>query len=427
MNIMSLIIYGFMSLVTLVSSLFPVEAVKPLEETDFVPAVRFMVCSDTHINSENDPKLQRIEKAISLSYEIASQDETYNNLDAVLFAGDLTDGGTDEQFSAFNNAVKASVRDGTEILAIVANQHDSWVSSANSNKWIKEITGKDSDFNVNINGFHIIGISTTKMEKLKYGVEQRTWLEAQLMSAKLEDSEKPVFVCHHENLSNTIYGSEYWDADWFKDVIFRYSNVVHFSGHSHYPLNDPRSIWQGNITAVGTGSMSYLEFAVDGEEPVYPEGNDNTAQMWIIEASNDNIVHLRGYDVLNSDLLCEYYIFAKSGKETNAYSPYSQKARSSAPKFSDEANLTVTENGNKYTVSAPAAESTDGNPVFLYRVTVKDAGGNEVYSTYKLNNYWLVNQYKNISFDIEANEGYTVEILAENCYSMQSDKLIYKF
>lgn len=55
-----------------------------------------------------------------------------------------------------------------------------------------------------------------------------------------------------------------------------------------------------------------------------------------------------------------------------------------------------------YSVSVPAAESTDGNIVFLYRIFVYDQDGKIVSSDIKLNNYWLGDTYDNITFKVKA-------------------------
>ena len=40
------------------------------------------------------------------------------------------------------------------------------------------------------------------------------------------------------------------------DTLSAYPNAVAFSGHSHWTLNDERSIWQGAFTAVSVPSLS---------------------------------------------------------------------------------------------------------------------------------------------------------------------------
>lgn len=390
---------------------------------DFVPVVRFMACSDTHIGSADDFKLDRIKKAIAFCYETAENDETYNKLDAVMFAGDLTDSGTDEQFEAFESTVKGAVRDGTEILAIVAKEHDSTTNGKKSTEWCKKITGKDSDFHTVINGFHFIGISTSKNEGQNHSLAQRTWLKKELKAATADDKNRPVFVFNHEHVSGTVYGSranEGWGITDFKSTLGKFPQAVHLSGHSHYPLNDPRSVWQGNFTAIGTSSMNYMEFTVDNDKTVHPEGCGNAAQAWLIEVDSSYRIRLRGFDVLTSEWLCDYLIRDLSDKETYDFTPYNQEKLSSAPEFDKDAGITAVPAEGKYRITFPAADSTDGNPVFLYRISVLDKNGMTAHSEYFISNYWSSQPDETITVTVEAEPGNTVNVLAENAYGMQS-------
>lgn len=423
----------FLSIITIITStlgISPKRPIVPQEQAEsFNPVIRFFVCSDTHIESATDFKLDRIKKAIEFSYNTAQNDESYKNLDAVVFCGDVTNSGTDEQFKAFGNAVKSSVKGNTQILALVAKSHDSSENGKKSTEYCTEITGRDSDFNAVINGFHFIGMSTAKAENVNHNLKQKTWLNKQLRAAKKEDAEKPIFVFHHEHVLGTVYGSSAFDG-WgnfaFRSVVMRYPQVVDFSGHSHYPLNDPRSIWQGAFTAVGTGSMNYMEFTVDKDRTVHPEGCGNAAQAWIVEVDSDYRIRLRGFDVITGNWLCDYLIKNPTDTRSYAYTPYNQKALSSAPEFDEDSTLTCTESDGKYTVTAPTAKSTDGKIVFLYRVKVMNKSGIVVHNEYKLNNYWTTELYQNISFTVDAKAGYTISVTAENAYKMKSEPLSIK-
>jgi hypothetical protein len=75
--------------------------------------------------------------------------------------------------------------------------------------------------------------------------------------------------------------------------------VVNFCGHSHSPLTDPRSIWQGDYTSLNTGSLAYLGVPIVGHpdyntagvtatnnrgswEKTGSEGNTRTGGMYYI-------------------------------------------------------------------------------------------------------------------------------------------------
>jgi len=416
----------FTAIITFFSSLFIHPVIEQKKAENFVPVVRFMVCSDTHVNGADDPQTEKIEKAINFCYDMAAQDENYKNLDAVMFVGDCTNSGTDEQFDAFGKAVTSAVKDGTEILAVVAKNHDGYKQQSHARERIKGITGHDADFNITINGFHFIGLSVSETEGTRYSAKQKTWLKKQLKAANKEDSEKPIFVCNHEHVKDTVYGSrsnEGWGVNSLKNVLSRYQQVVHFSGHSHYPVNDPRSIWQGDFTAIGTGSMYYMELTVDNDRTVHTDDGNNFSQALLVEVDADNQVRVRGLDINNSAVICDTLITEPSNPNTYAYTPENQEALSTAPVFEKDAALTAEKTDDGYDITAPAAIDTDGKEIFVYRITVFNQKGKAVDNEYIVNNYWSISPYEEVTFHIEAEPGYSVSVVAENMYELQTAPL----
>lgn len=412
------------ALITFLSATLSGNVIPKKEPKDFQPVLRFFACSDTHIDGAEDKKLDRIRNAVDFAYGLT--DGGYSKLDAVLFAGDITNSGTEEQFEAADKGIKDVVKDETEILALVAKNHDGYAGKEKALGFVEGLTGKDSDFHIVINGFHFICISTSEKENVRYDLSQRAWLRKQLEEASADDPEKPIFVAHHEHVADTVYGSktisEGWGQVYFSDILAAYPQVIDISGHSHYPVNDPRSIWQGTFTAIGTGSMHYLEFTVGTDRTVHPEGCYDCPQAWIIEVDKDNNVRLRGFDVTNRAWLCDYLLTDITDIASHPFTVKNQKALSSEPEFSKSASVKVKCNDGKTTISFPAAVSTDGMPVFLYRIKLTDESGKTVYSGYKINNYWSVNEDKTVEFtvDKEASNAY---VCAENAYGMQSGKI----
>ena len=55
--------------------------------------------------------------------------------------------------------------------------------------------------------------------------------------------QKTDFVFLHQHIKDTVYGSQEWgtqDSAKINAVLKEYPQVITFSGHSHYPLDDPR-------------------------------------------------------------------------------------------------------------------------------------------------------------------------------------------
>ena len=296
---------------------FSVAAVAGAEDAapaggEFVPVIRFVAASDTHISDDNDTTYNRIGKMLDMAYADAESSPDYDKLDAVLICGDLTNDGTKSEFDQFAKALSNSLRVGTEFLGVVAKNHDGYeMKRTEMRNYYKSVTGNDGDFHKVINGFHFIGVSASESDIQHYDAGQLSRLKNELDKAIAEAPDRPVFVMHHEHNSNTVYGSstyDGWGVPYFNGTLKNYPQVVDFSGHSHYPLNDPRSIWQGEFTAIGTGAVYYSEFTIDAARTYHPDDAYSNATFWIVELDSANRMRLRGFDIEAGEMLCEYIL-----------------------------------------------------------------------------------------------------------------------
>ncbi|MBR3094598.1 MAG: hypothetical protein IKH12_03295 [Clostridia bacterium] len=279
-------------------------------EEPFVPVLRFIACSDSHVKADSDRTFDRIGAMLSQAYALADGDSVYSNLDALLMAGDLTHNGTKEEFRKYWNAVSAAKRDETEYLGLVAKNHDGWhMTRKQMRACFSDLTGGTPDFHKVVCGYHFIGLSASDTDGIHYTKAQLSWLREQLDLAVADTPGKPVFFAHHEHNRNTVYGSstyDGWGVKFFNKILKDYPQVVDFSGHSHYPLNDPRSVWQGDFTAIGTGALFYAEFTIDDDRAYDPPDCEDAGTYWIVEVNEQGDLHLRGFDVDADKLLCEY-------------------------------------------------------------------------------------------------------------------------
>lgn len=407
-------------------------AVFAAEEEPFIPALRFIASSDSHIKGGDDNRnYDRVRAMLSQAYALADADGAYNSLDALMMAGDLTNDGTKEEFEKYWRAVSSAKRDGTELLAVVAKNHDGWdMSRKEMRDCFSELTGESPDFHKTVRGYHFIGLSASDTDGVHYSKAQLSWLREQLDIAVADTPDRPVFFMHHEHNRDTVYGSssfDGWGVTFFNKILKDYPQVVDFSGHSHYPLNDPRSVWQDEYTAIGTGALYYAEFTIDLDRAYDPPDCYDAGTYWIVEVSGAGDVRLRGFDVDADKLLCEYILPNPADPANRPFDQKKMKAASTAPVFSEDAALTVEETGGGgISVTAPAAVSTDGQPVVLYRVTVRNKLGLTVDKQWYLPHYYVADKLEeNIPFTVEglAAGSYTVTVTAETAYGVQSEAL----
>lgn len=398
-------------------------------QADFVPVIRFVASSDTHIRDNSDLTYKRIGKMLDLAYEEAESDEAYDKLDAVLICGDLTNDGTKTEFDRFYEAVSASLRDETQFLGVVAKNHDGYVMNRKELRtYYKSVTGNDADFHKVINGFHFIGLSASESDAQHYDSKQISWLKSELDKATAENPDKPVFVMHHEHNRDTVYGSssyDGWGVTYFNSTLNDYPQVVDFSGHSHYPLNDPRSLWQGNYTAIGTGAVYYSEFTIDTTRTYHPADSEATATFWIVEIDAANRMHLRGYDIEAGEMICEYLLENPANPENREFTVEKRKAASKPPVFDEGAEIEITPVTGGYTATVPAAKSTDGMPVVLYRYKVINKLGITEKKGWVLPSYYTAGEQETIDLKMTglAAGDYKIEVIAETAYGVDSEPL----
>lgn len=396
-------------------------------KSDFIPVFRFVICSDAHIEGVGAPGYIRLKKTVDYSLKFAASYKNYNKIDKFFIAGDITNKGKKEEFQAFKEIYDYAAEKGINFICTVARGHDSITMKKKSLAYYKGLTKQEPDFHTVIGGYHFIGLSTCKwLYSRNYLPTQKLWLKKQLKKAASDTPDKPVFVIHHEHVKNTVYGSsdfDGWGNRFFTGLFDEHPNVVDFSGHSHYPVNDPRSIWQREFTAIGTGSLKYTELTVDDERKVHPETCEDCSNFLIIEADKDSNLRVIGVDCIAEEILCDNYLANPADINNREYTEEKQRSRSSAPSFSADAEISIIQSEGEYSAEYPKAESTDGNPVFLYRADVLDEKGETIFKGKTVPSYYLYKPEDTVSTNIgKLSKGkYTVRVWAENAYGMKSE------
>ncbi len=380
------VITGFFSFVTAITSIFsPMSGKLPEAPDDFTPVLRFAVCSDVHLSGEEDqPSALKFATFFDDTYAYA-EGTNYKKVDAFVVAGDMTNGGRDHEYQRFLKIKNDHIKDGTEFITVLGNhefiEYRDTDSTVAYTKY-KEYMGKDVDTNNNINGYHIIGVSYADDAKTFNG--KQGWLKEQLDAAKKEDASKPVFVIQHPHPFATVYGSVNWSDLTTKTVLMNYPNVIDFSGHSHYAANDPRVIWQGAFTAVGTGSLSasivnvgYIEGDCDapGESGTY----------WIVEADANGNVRLKLYDAVSHKFFekNDYYLPGVASRSSHYYNWNNLKALDTTPVFPEGAkvNARADKEGNMI-LSFPNAESYWGTETYYVELKGAESASDIIISNY---------------------------------------------
>ena len=400
-----------------------------MNSKSFTPVLRFMVVSDIHIKDYPSPERERFEKAIQYAYRIVRGSDSYKKLDAICVVGDFADNGSLIQMQAAKKIIDDNIKaDETQlVISIASHEHHTEGGPEVSTKRLTEVFGCPPDNHFVINGFHFVSI--TPSHSCNFNEEKQKWMAENLKSAAEDDRSKPIFVFQHPHNTDSVYGSILWGEDELIPYYMHYPQIIHFSGHSHVPINDPRSIHQQHFTALGTGTLSYFELdEFDKYYGTLPPKKENAAQMLIVEADADNRVRVYPYDVLTDHYFPYVWEIDKPSDPTTFKYTRERYTNASHPYFDDKAEvniLNVSDSGVE--VEFSQAESDDDPYVNSYDISVKNADGFIVRKKSMWSEYYFYNMPEKLSISLdglEADTDYTVEVSANSFWYTKSKNTI---
>jgi len=396
----------------------------PATPQDFTPAVRIIAFTDTHNENEN------VAKAILQAYTLFDNDENYKGVDAFFGLGDFSSIGTLGDYENFVKVLKENVREDTICINVLGNHE---MKTENCTELFEEAFGHDINTVTDVNGFTCIGFSGERfLTEWTVTPGSLSWLDNAIEEAEAAAGDKPVFVFQHPHPFGTVYGSTIWCNPGLNLVFAGHNKVVNFSGHSHFPMNDPRSINQNTYTSVGVGAMARFELDKDYIIGQHPAGYEDATQFCVIEADEDGSVRIRGYDVLSETFFCDYYIENVNDRSTFAYTYKNMKAHDTAPVFPADsvAKAIKNENGD-YVVSFTQAVPAEGYIVHDYKVVLADESGKTVFVEHFLSDYFIINDDDTFSFTVPGAllpaGNYTLTATAESAYHIDSEPVSLSF
>lgn len=396
---------------------------------DFEPVVRFAVCSDVHLNGdENQPEVTRFRKLFDTVYAYSSTQE-YRNFDAVVLVGDVATTGYPEEYEMAKKVLDEKVREGTKVLYCMGNHeyiaYRDVDASQGTRVFEEEMQRADAEHAV-INGYHFIVSSYD--EDGKNFRDKAKWMNKEIKAAVADTGDKPVFVFQHPAPFASIYGSINWGDPIIPLVFLNYPQVIDFSGHSHYPINDPRSIWQGGYTALGCGTLSYFESELDGIAGNFPYNVNKAAQFYIVEADKDGNVHVMPYDLITGQFFTNDYYFTDLAKRNYPYSYLKMKIRDGAPVFGEDTRISTKLNDKGETVLTFDG-AKDNFITESYKLSVSK-GIIPVFSDNFSGKYMYLFEddvYEVNLGKLESGKKYRVQIVALNAFAECSDTFRYSF
>ncbi len=305
----------------------------------------FGAISDVHINSTTNSYATKFINALNqLKTRAAANDP--DGLDAVVVAGDLTDQpqNTQVQIGYFKTLYERVLDPKAVPMIYTVGNHDAnpsywWTSNTIIQAAVmSQVLGADyflTDLDNTMRagyecrhnlvaGYHILSVTPTGTYPVTYPAETKAWLDATLQELTAADPERYIFFNTHPMIENTCYGSllgtpmgialspiwsgnDSWATRDLTDILKKYPQVVTFGGHLHFPLHDPRSIWQGDFTSFGCGSVRYMAIENGGYQDMKSDTVMNDCEQvsdgWLIQLDRNGNMRATALDFLGNAVI----------------------------------------------------------------------------------------------------------------------------
>lgn len=224
-------------------------------------AVRIAVCSDLHV-CESYPSRQKLGMLFSAWRQLDPQP------DAVVFAGDLTDFGTDAQYAALRSIVDENLANCRAQRVYCLGNHDTYAAGpARAAEIFTAQLHQPACQLVWVQGVPLVTLAPGPQTDDDY-TGCFLFLRQSLREAAAKAPGSPIFVFAHHGIRDTAYCTPEWFGNYGEDttrdlgaLLRQYPQVIHISGHSHATLEDERSIDQSRgFTAIQDGTAgAYFE------------------------------------------------------------------------------------------------------------------------------------------------------------------------
>ncbi|WP_164667725.1 metallophosphoesterase family protein [Virgibacillus doumboii] len=340
------------------------------------PNLVFPVISDTQIGrSEGGP--ERFDNAMNQLNQLAP------NQDAFVFIGDLTSHGYEEEYDIWTSIFNKHIQPQAEQLIGIGNHEYNYslTPEESQQRFFEETSMESLYYQKNIKGYDFIMMGEER--GYFYSKEQVQWLGEQLKQSEQRDPNKPIFVFLHHGIKDTTYGTEDWYIEndnqrLLRETLKKYPQVVLIAGHTHYPISDPKSIYQEDYTAVNSGSIAYM-----WTEKGYLQGEVPEAEVsngLLVKVYDDEVV-IKRRNFTGERWVQDPWVIKTPVKSKEDFK-YTDDRDQESPYFSKDSILSVSEfNSNSLDLSFPQA--VDNLLTHSYQVTAINQKTGKIANQYK--------------------------------------------
>jgi len=447
--------------------------VPEVEFDDENVVLNFVAFSDVHITTAPDALDTEETGCTEERYEKAMQQVSEMNVDALIFLGDMCNDTAytedqsvmDYEINTFKRITESYISDDVKLFYCLGN-HDSQNSHDENNipdgviaRYYQEMLGErwliDGEYNDGIgnrhaviNGHHFISVEPKWKGGGTYTDDTIAWFEETLESIvnDPEYNDEYIFVLSHPIATGSdIYGKGGNISTFprLHEVMQKYPQVVKFSGHTHFPMNNETIINQNDYTSVGIGAFFYItlyhleNLLLDGGtyniKGYFPSDSRATAPGLQVEIDANGNMRMTRIDFFrNGEKTKDSWLIPAVDTEEKTHLNYYSVARAninSAPYFEEQDALQVErESASKLTLTWNIAE--DDDEVYYYRIDFLQ-NGNVVDSRRVYSHFWRYNkpedwpEYQSVEVDYPSfTAPYEIRLYAIDVWEKESENYL---
>jgi hypothetical protein len=266
----------------------------------------------------------------------------------------------------------------------------------------------------------------------------KKWVKNELKKAVADTGDKPIFVFQHIPEMNTVYGSELggWGTLRLNGTLNSFPQIMYFSGHSHYNINNPLSINQKYFTSFNLGTLSYIELEHGMTGGTIPDNSKEVGQYLIVEVDANGAVKAMPYDIISDSFFKDrnayeekqlvWYIPNAADRSTYAYTYGKRRQEADKPVFPADASITLNsfEEGKAVITFTQAL---DGEYIHKYKIKVYNTNGILVRSYKIWSEYYFASVDKTRTYaltGLKPNKQYIIRISGYDCYGKKTEKIL---
>ena len=434
--------------------------VVPFDEENIV--LSFGAISDTQHKYSGIDTLSKFASALSQLDLLAM--EASDGLDAILFVGDLVQNAQTAQVQEFKNTYESVLSPSAVPLIFSLGNHDvdceaGYTYEKLTMESFYNIFGDKyraydeatSDLSIGcthtiVNGYHFICINPIDKEYIGtdaggvlYSDAVKSWLDATLAKITAENPGQYVFLNTHPMLYDTTYGSTLltgnhrWYTKDLTSIVEKYPQVVTFGGHTHFPINDERSIMQTKFTSLGCGSVTYLaiENGFTNVSGTVPGDASQSSAGLLLEVDKNGNVRITRMNFADGTTFKDAWEISAPQADGSHLTKYTKDRANSnaAPTMNGSVKVSSTFVGGNNVCSVTFDAAEDDDFVHHYEVKVTNASTGAVVNQISyLTNFYLHSNPKetmpktySISLGaLPAGVEYKVEVVAVDSWDAKS-------